>query len=50
EEDHIVSEAPHVEQATKEPSFLPPTSSPSSFDVEEEFDLSNFVFESEGSH
>ncbi|KAH9288561.1 hypothetical protein KI387_032678, partial [Taxus chinensis] len=48
--DHTVSEALSVEQATKEPLILPPTSSPSSSDVEEEFDLSNFMFESEGSH
>ncbi|KAH9321552.1 hypothetical protein KI387_016191, partial [Taxus chinensis] len=50
EEDHIVSEALSVEQATEEPSVLPPTSSPSSSDVEEEFELSNFMFEDEGSH
>ncbi|KAH9316169.1 hypothetical protein KI387_024796, partial [Taxus chinensis] len=35
EEDHIVSEAPSVEQAIEEPSVLPPTSSPSSYNVEE---------------
>ncbi|KAH9305868.1 hypothetical protein KI387_010272, partial [Taxus chinensis] len=39
-----------VEEATKEPSVLPPTSSPLSSDVEEEFDLSNFMFEDEGNH
>ncbi|KAH9312771.1 hypothetical protein KI387_027806, partial [Taxus chinensis] len=50
EEDHTISEALSVEQATEEPSVLPPTSSPSSSDVEEEFDLSNFMFESEGNH
>ncbi|KAH9288028.1 hypothetical protein KI387_032145, partial [Taxus chinensis] len=50
EEDHTVLEAPSVEQATEEPSVLPPTSSPSSSDVEEEFDLSNFMFEEEGNH
>ncbi|KAH9329420.1 hypothetical protein KI387_001528, partial [Taxus chinensis] len=50
EEDHTVSEAPGVEQATEEPSVLPSTSSPSSSDVEEEFELSNFMFEDEGSH
>ncbi|KAH9318998.1 hypothetical protein KI387_020767, partial [Taxus chinensis] len=50
EEDHTVSEALSVEQATGEPSVLPPTSSPSSSDVEEEFDLSNFMFEEERNH
>ncbi|KAH9310879.1 hypothetical protein KI387_025914, partial [Taxus chinensis] len=50
EEDHTVLEAPSVEQATEEPSVLPPTSSPSSSNVEEEFDLSNFMFEDEGNH
>ncbi|KAH9293495.1 hypothetical protein KI387_041301, partial [Taxus chinensis] len=30
EEDHIVSKAPSRDQATEEPSVLPPTSSPSS--------------------
>ncbi|KAH9300492.1 hypothetical protein KI387_012075, partial [Taxus chinensis] len=49
-EDHTVSEAPSVEQATGEPSVLPSTSSPSSSDVEEEFELANFMFEDEGSH
>ncbi|KAH9309463.1 hypothetical protein KI387_037374, partial [Taxus chinensis] len=41
EEDHTNSEASSVEQAREEPSVLPPNSSPSSFDVEEEIDLSN---------
>ncbi|KAH9287430.1 hypothetical protein KI387_031547, partial [Taxus chinensis] len=50
EKDHIVLEAPSVEQATGEPSVLPSTSSPSRSDVEEEFELSNFMFEDEGSH
>ncbi|KAH9289913.1 hypothetical protein KI387_034030, partial [Taxus chinensis] len=50
EEDHTVSEAPSVEQAIEEPSVLPPSSSPSSSDVKKEFDLSNSMFESEGSH
>ncbi|KAH9306101.1 hypothetical protein KI387_010505, partial [Taxus chinensis] len=50
EEDHIVLEALSVEQATKEPSDLPPTSSPSISNVEEEFELSNFMLEDEGNH
>ncbi|KAH9323698.1 hypothetical protein KI387_018337, partial [Taxus chinensis] len=50
EKDHIVSEAPSVEQAIEEPSVLPPTSSPSSSNVEEEFEISNFMFEEEGNH
>ncbi|KAH9332160.1 hypothetical protein KI387_044304, partial [Taxus chinensis] len=50
EEDHIVSEALSVERATREPSALPPTSSPSSFDIEEEFYISKFMFEEEGNH
>ncbi|KAH9331280.1 hypothetical protein KI387_003388, partial [Taxus chinensis] len=39
-----------VEQAIEEPSVLPPTSSPSRYDVEEEFEISNFMFEDEGNH
>ncbi|KAH9324968.1 hypothetical protein KI387_005146, partial [Taxus chinensis] len=50
DKDPIVSEAPSAEQATEEPSVLPPTSSPSSSNVEEEFELSNFMFEDEGNH
>ncbi|KAH9306639.1 hypothetical protein KI387_011043, partial [Taxus chinensis] len=50
EEDHTVLEAPSVEQATEKPSILPPTSSPSRSDVEEAFDLSNFMFKDEGNH
>ncbi|KAH9328766.1 hypothetical protein KI387_000874, partial [Taxus chinensis] len=50
EEEHIVSEALSVEQAIGEPLVLPLTSSRSSSDVEEEFYLSNFMFESEGIH
>ncbi|KAH9293198.1 hypothetical protein KI387_041598, partial [Taxus chinensis] len=50
EEDHIVSEAPSVEKATKETSILPTSSSPSISNVEEEFKISNFMFEDEGSH
>ncbi|KAH9301124.1 hypothetical protein KI387_012707, partial [Taxus chinensis] len=50
EVDHIVSEAPSVEQSIEEYSVLHPTSSPSSSNVEEEFDLSNFTFEDEGNH
>ncbi|KAH9288986.1 hypothetical protein KI387_033103, partial [Taxus chinensis] len=50
EEDHTVSEAPSVEQVTKEPSVLPLTLSPSISNVEEDFDLSNFMFEDEGNH
>ncbi|KAH9298627.1 hypothetical protein KI387_030309, partial [Taxus chinensis] len=50
EEDHTVLEAPSVGKAIEEPLVIPPISSPSRFDVEEEFDLSNFMFESEGSH
>ncbi|KAH9300106.1 hypothetical protein KI387_011689, partial [Taxus chinensis] len=50
EEDHTISEAPSVEQAREEPLVLPFTSSPSSFDVEEEFELSKFMFEDEGNH
>ncbi|KAH9297199.1 hypothetical protein KI387_028881, partial [Taxus chinensis] len=41
-EEHTTPEALSVEQATGESSVLPPTSSPSRFDVEEDFDLSNF--------
>ncbi|KAH9307545.1 hypothetical protein KI387_035456, partial [Taxus chinensis] len=50
EEEHTILEAPSVEQATEEPPVLPPTSSPSRSDVEEEFELSNFMFEDEGNH
>ncbi|KAH9317048.1 hypothetical protein KI387_018817, partial [Taxus chinensis] len=50
EEDHTILEALSVEQATKEPSVLPPTSSPSRSNVEEEFELSKFMFKDEGSH
>ncbi|KAH9322627.1 hypothetical protein KI387_017266 [Taxus chinensis] len=50
EEDHTVLEALSVEQTIKEPSVLPPTSSPLSFNVEEEFYISNFMFEDEGNH
>ncbi|KAH9325469.1 hypothetical protein KI387_005647, partial [Taxus chinensis] len=49
-EDHTFSKAPSVEQAIEKPLVLPPTSSPLGFDVEEEFDLSNFMFEEEGDH
>ncbi|KAH9290813.1 hypothetical protein KI387_034930, partial [Taxus chinensis] len=50
EEDHIVLEALSVEQDTEEPSVIPPTSSPSSFDFEKEFEISNVMFEDEGNH
>ncbi|KAH9290230.1 hypothetical protein KI387_034347, partial [Taxus chinensis] len=50
EEEHTIFEAPSAEQAIEEPSFLPPTSSSSSSNVEEEFKLSNFMFEDEGNH
>ncbi|KAH9316101.1 hypothetical protein KI387_024728, partial [Taxus chinensis] len=50
EENHIVSEALSVEQAIEEPSVPPPTSCPSRSDVEEEFYLSNFMFEDGGNH
>ncbi|KAH9327084.1 hypothetical protein KI387_007262, partial [Taxus chinensis] len=50
EEDHTLLEDPSEEHATEEPSVLPPTSPPSSYDVEEEFELSNFMFEDEGNH
>ncbi|KAH9317586.1 hypothetical protein KI387_019355, partial [Taxus chinensis] len=32
----------------KDPSVIPPTSSPSNYNVEEEFEISNFMFEDEG--
>ncbi|KAH9306852.1 hypothetical protein KI387_011256, partial [Taxus chinensis] len=50
EKDYTVLEAPSVEQAREEHSVLPPTSSPSSYDIGEYFDLSNFMFEEEGNH
>ncbi|KAH9289505.1 hypothetical protein KI387_033622, partial [Taxus chinensis] len=50
EEDQTVLEALGVDQATKEPPVLPPNSLPSSSVVEEEFDLSNFMFEDEVIH
>ncbi|KAH9319488.1 hypothetical protein KI387_021257, partial [Taxus chinensis] len=48
EENHTIQEDSSIEQATEEPSVLPPTSSPSNPNVEEEFELSNFMFEDEG--
>ncbi|KAH9321234.1 hypothetical protein KI387_015873, partial [Taxus chinensis] len=50
EEDHKVLEALSVEQAIGEPSVLPPTSSPSRFDVEEDFDLSKLMIEEDRNH
>ncbi|KAH9306357.1 hypothetical protein KI387_010761, partial [Taxus chinensis] len=50
EENHIVLEALSVKYATEEPSVLPHTSSPSRSNFEEEFDISNFIFENEDNH
>ncbi|KAH9302652.1 hypothetical protein KI387_014235, partial [Taxus chinensis] len=50
EENHMVPEASSVKQAKEKPSVLPPTSSPSSSDVKEDFDILNFMFEDEGNH
>ncbi|KAH9306401.1 hypothetical protein KI387_010805, partial [Taxus chinensis] len=50
EENHTIPEAPSADQATEEPSVLLPTSSPSSSNVEEEFELSNLKSKDEGNH
>ncbi|KAH9288927.1 hypothetical protein KI387_033044 [Taxus chinensis] len=48
EENNKVLEDSNMKKAAEEPLVLPSTSSPLSSDVEEEFDLSNFMFENEG--
>ncbi|KAH9317116.1 hypothetical protein KI387_018885, partial [Taxus chinensis] len=50
EENHTVLEEISAEQATEEPSVLPPTSSPSKSNVKEEIELSKFMFEDDGNH
>ncbi|KAH9319489.1 hypothetical protein KI387_021258, partial [Taxus chinensis] len=48
EENHTIQEASSTNQATEEALVLPPTSSPSNPNVEEEFEISKFMFEDEG--
>ncbi|KAH9328134.1 hypothetical protein KI387_000242, partial [Taxus chinensis] len=50
EEKNVVPEASNPKQAIEEPSILPSTSSLSSFSVEKEFYLSNFMLEDERNH
>ncbi|KAH9315883.1 hypothetical protein KI387_024510, partial [Taxus chinensis] len=50
EEKNAGPRALNSKQAIEEPSVLPSTSFSSSSNVEEEFDLSNFIFENENNH
>ncbi|KAH9328744.1 hypothetical protein KI387_000852, partial [Taxus chinensis] len=47
---HTVQEASSTEQGIEEPLVLPPTSSPSNSNVEEDLELSKFMFEDERNH
>ncbi|KAH9319115.1 hypothetical protein KI387_020884, partial [Taxus chinensis] len=50
EKNHTVTEVSSSEKAVEEPLVLPPTSSPSISNVEEEFELSNSMFKDEVNH
>ncbi|KAH9328135.1 hypothetical protein KI387_000243, partial [Taxus chinensis] len=50
EEKNVDPKASNIKQVIEEPSILPSTSSPSSSNVGEEFDISNSMLEDDGNH